>query len=63
MKSNEFGKLKDDEKLEKCVLEIYNTLKNDLNVVDCGDRQCDNEDCVLYNAVVQYIKYNKIKIK
>ena len=62
MLSNEFGKISDDKKIEKCVIEIYNILKKDLNVVDCNDTQCDNEDCVLYMAVVQYIKYNDIKI-
>jgi hypothetical protein len=58
MKSNEFEKKLDDEKVERCVLEIYSVLKKDLNVVDCNDSQCDNEDCVLYQAVIQYIKYN-----
>jgi hypothetical protein len=63
MLSNEFGKKSDDEILEDCVLMIYKILKQDLNVSECNDTQCDNEDCVLYNSVKNYIKYNSIKIK
>ncbi len=64
MLSNEFKKpeISDDIKMEVCVRTIYDILSKDLNVVDCNDSQCDNEDCVLYKAVVQYIKYNHIKI-
>lgn len=45
------------EDIEKYVIEIYNILKKDISVLSCDDCQCDNEDCVLYKAVNQYIKY------
>jgi len=61
MKTNEFGLKSDDQNIEEYVIGIYNILKKDLTVVDCDDCQCDNEDCVLYRAVVQYIKYNGVK--
>jgi len=51
-------KEEDDDKIEVCVRTIYDILKKNLSVVDCDDSYCDNEDCVLYRAVVQYIKYN-----
>jgi hypothetical protein len=63
MLSNEFRYLSDDKKVEKAVIEIYHILKKDLSVSECNDSQCDNEDCVLFQAVKQYIKYNKIKTK
>ena len=63
MLSNEFGKISNDEKIEKCVRTIFDILSKDLNIVDCDDSMCNNEDCVLYTAVKQYMRHNSIKIK
>lgn len=46
---------------------LHALLEKNINVKSCDDRLCDNEDCVLYRALEQYMKYefdtkNKIGI-
>lgn len=46
---------------------LYHILKKDESVSKCDDELCDNEDCVVYRALEQYMKYqfkekNSIKI-
>lgn len=60
MRTNEFGQIPYDEKKDRLIVELYILLRQDINVDDCGDEQCDNEDCVVYRAIKKYIKYNKI---
>lgn len=53
----------DNKLIEFYVVHIYDELIKDLTIVNCNDHQCDDEDCVLYRAVKQYIKYNNVKLK
>ncbi len=50
------------ENMEKKIKDILafnliEVIKKDESVVNCDDNICDNEDCVLYRALKQYMKY------
>jgi len=60
MRTNEFGKILYDKKKDRLIVELYFHLKQFINVNDCDDEQCDNEECVVFKAIKEYIKYNKV---
>jgi hypothetical protein len=39
------------------VYNLFTLLEKDQTIVNCGDNQCDDEDCVLWRATKQYMKY------
>jgi hypothetical protein len=46
-----------DQKLNKLVFEIYDLVKDEYPS-ECDDGWCDNEECVVWKAVEQYVKYS-----
>jgi hypothetical protein len=48
--------------LDKKAMDIfaYNMhaiLQKNKSIINCDDRQCDNEECVMYRALEQYMKH------
>ena len=46
-----------DEEIKEHVIKIYCFLQQNTSVMKCDDTQCDNEDCVLFRAVRQYLEH------
>ena len=47
------------ENLNKIIIDLYNYFEPEGDYNNCDDKLCDDESCILYNALKNYIK-NKI---
>lgn len=47
-------------RINSLIIDLHKELSlDDYNFYDkCDDRQCDDEECVLWKAINKYIKYN-----